>query len=441
MTEGTLEPGQGDGTGRPPRGKRSRRAGVARVPGRSGGESPWELLGGSLFRALWVAALASSMGSWVEGVTVMWRMAELTGSPLLVSLVQTAGSLAIVTLAVPGGAISDLWARKSILAVTQAWAVATTLALALTAAFGLLGPVVIIALTFSLGLATTLGWPAWQVTLPEVALPTQMPAAVALNSAQWNIAQLLAPALTGVVLAVAGTPAALGLSALGFAGFFGAAALWRPARVPPKGGLVQVHTAGRVALRYARRSGALRAVLARTALFVLPGSAMLALLPLVARRRLHEGASGYGLLLSLLGAGALLGVTLLPRLAPLGSKTLLWLGMLLLAATFAVAGLGRSEWVVWPDLFIAGTVWLVVPTTLVVAVQRVTPPRIRSRGLGMYLAVYQGAFAIGSTLAGVVAGQLGIPTTFFIAAGALLLAALVAARTRLPGAESASRKR
>jgi predicted MFS family arabinose efflux permease len=111
--------------------------------------------------------------------------------------------------------------------------------------------------------------------------------------------------------------------------------------------------------------------------------------------------------------------------------------MLLLAATLAVAGLGRSEWIVWPDLFIAGTVWLVVPTTLVVAVQRVTPARIRSRGLGMYLAVYQGAFAIGSTLAGLVAGQLGIPTTFFIAAAVLLLAALIAARTRLPGAESA----
>src|SRR5579875_4173094 len=97
--------------------------------------SAWDPLRGRLFRILWAAALASSLGSWVEGVTVMWRMADLTRSPLLVSLVQTAGSLAIVTLAVPGGAISDLWARKSILAVTQAWAVATTLALALTAAF------------------------------------------------------------------------------------------------------------------------------------------------------------------------------------------------------------------------------------------------------------------------------------------------------------------
>jgi predicted MFS family arabinose efflux permease len=262
-----------------------------------------------------------------------------------------------------------------------------------------------------------------------------MPAAVALNSAQWNIAQVLGPVLTGVVLATAGAPTALGLSALGFAGFFGAAALWRPPRAQPKGGLVRVHTAGRVALRYARRSRALRAVLVRTVLFVLPGSAMLALLPLVARRRLHEGASGYGLLLSLLGAGALLAVTLLPRLAALGSKALLWLGMLVLAATLAVTGFSRSPWVVWPALFVAGTAWLVVPTTLVVAAQRVTPVRIRSRGLGMYLVTYQAALATGSALAGLVAGQLGIPVTLFSAAVILLLAALVAARMGLPGVE------
>ncbi len=435
MVEGAGELGVDDGKGRPRCRKHPRRAGVGRVLARPGGGSPWELLSGRVFRALWVAALASSMGSWIEGVAVMWKMAELTDSPLLVALVQTAGSLAIVTLAVPGGAISDLWPRRAILAVTQGWAVATALALALSAALGLLDPAVIIVLTFSLGLATTLGWPAWQVTLPEVALPTQMPAAVALNSAQWNIAQLLAPALTGVVLAVAGSSAALGLSALGFAGFFGAALLWRPARVRPRGGLVHVHVAGRVALRYARRSGALRALLVRTALFALPASAMLALLPLVARRLLHEGSSGYGLLLSLIGAGALLGVTLLPRLAPLGSKVLLWAGMLLLAVTLVVVAVARSTWIVWPDLFVAGTVWLVVPTTLVVAVQRVTPPRIRSRGLGMYLAVYQGAFAIGSTTAGLVADRVGVPLTFFAAALALVLGALVAARTPLPGVE------
>ncbi|MCL6092097.1 MAG: MFS transporter [Actinobacteria bacterium] len=402
---------------------------------RAPSRSAWDPLRGPLFRVLWAAALASSMGSWVEGVTVMWRMAALTGSPLLVSLVQTAGSLAIVALAVPAGAISDLWPRKVVLALTQGWAVATMVVFAVAAALGVLGPVVILVLTFSLGLATTLGWPAWQMTLPEVALPTQMPAAVALNSAQWNIAQVLGPLLTGVVLAKAGASAALGLSALGFAGFFGAAVLWRPARVAPKGGLVQVHIAGRAALRYARRSRALRGVLARTVLFVLPGSAMLALLPLVARRRLHEGASGYGLLLSLLGAGALLAVALLPRLGLLGPKALLWLGMLLLAATLTVAGLSRSPWVVWPDLFVAGTAWLVVPTTLVVVVQRVTPVRARSRGLGTYLVTYQAALAAGSAVSGVVAGQFGIPTTFLSAAGALVLCAVVAARTGWAGVD------
>lgn len=237
------------------------------------------------------------------------------------------------------------------------------------------------------------------------------------------------------VLAAAGAPVAFGLAAIAFAGFFGAAALWRPAPVPPKGGLVHVHAAGRIALRYARRSGAQRAVLVRTVLFVLPGSTMLAILPLIARRRLHEGASGYGLLLSLLGAGALLGVVLLPRLARVGVKALLWLGMLLLAVTLVVVGLSANEWVVWPALVAAGTAWLVVPTTLVVMTQRVTPVRIRSRALGVYLVVYQGAFAAGSTLAGVLASQAGIPVTFAAAAALLGVGALISARTPLPGAE------
>lgn len=394
--------------------------------------SAWEPLRQPLFRVLWAAALASSLGSWIEGVTVTWRMAALTGSPLLVSLVQTAGSVAVVVLAIPAGAISDLLGRRSVLLFTQAWAALTMVLFVLAAVSGRLGPVVILSLTFSLGLATTLGWPAWQMTLPEVALPSQMPAAVALNSAQWNVAQVLGPVVTGVVLAVAGAPCALALSAVGFAGFLGAALLWRPAKVPSRATLREVHLAGRMALRYSRRSAALRAVLLRTVLFVLPGSAMLALLPLVARRHLGEGASGYGLLLSLLGAGALVGVVLLPRLAPLGTRLLLSAGMFLLAVTLVVAGVSRTPWVVWGDLVIAGVAWLVVPTTLVVVVQRVTPVRLRSRGLGVYLVTYQAALALGSAASGAAAGHLGLATTFVLAAVALAVAGCVAAGVSMP---------
>jgi len=425
---------------------------VPAAPGRGGGRvnleepqapapraaSAWEPLRQPLFRILWAAALASSLGSWIEGVTVTWRMAALTGSPLLVSLVQTAGSVAVVLLAIPAGAISDLWGRRSVLLFTQAWAALTMVLFVLAAVSGRLGPVVILSLTFSLGLATTLGWPAWQMTLPEVALPTQMPAAVALNSAQWNVAQVLGPVVTGIVLAAAGAPCALALSALGFAGFLGAAVLWRPATVPARANLRQVHLAGRMAIRYARRSPELRAVLLRTVLFVLPGSAMLALLPLVARQHLGEGVSGYGLLLSLLGAGALVGVVLLPRLAALGPRTLLSAGMCLLAATLVVAGVTRTPWVVWLDLVAAGVSWLVVPTTLVVVVQRVTPVRLRSRGLGVYLVTYQAALALGSAASGGLAGRLGLAATFLLAAGALAAAGCAAAGFPMPDGNPAA---
>lgn len=182
-TEGVPVARAAGGTGRPLGAARSR--------------SALEPLRGRLFRALWMAALASSIGSWMLGVTVMWRMAALTDSALLVALVQTVGSLAVVALAVPAGAISDLWPRKTILVFTQAWAAASAVVFAVVAALGLLDPAAILILTFSISLATTLGWPAWQMTLPEVALPAPMPAAVALNSAQWNIAQVLGPLLTG----------------------------------------------------------------------------------------------------------------------------------------------------------------------------------------------------------------------------------------------------
>src|SRR5579863_8708521 len=162
-------------------------------------DAAWEPLREPLFRSLWIAAVISYTGTWMQNVGAGWLMTQLSTSPLMVSLVQAAAAIPVFLVVLPAGALADMMDRRRLLLFTQGWMVVAAAALGLLTLFHAVDPWVLLAFTFLLGLGAVMNDPAWQAITPEVVSPARHASAVALNSAGFNVARAVGPALGGLV--------------------------------------------------------------------------------------------------------------------------------------------------------------------------------------------------------------------------------------------------
>lgn len=384
--------------------------------------SPWSPFRSTPFRVLWIATVVANAGTWVHDVGAAWLMTGLTPSPLLVALVQAATTLPVVILALPAGALADVFDRRRVLLAAQVWMTVSAHALALLTWQGATTPTVLLLMTFVLGIGTALAGPAWQSIVPELVPKPDVAAAVTLNSAGINMARAFGPALGGMIVAASGPAAAFALNGLSFLGVAFALVWWRRAgassALPAEG---FSHAIG-VGVRYVRHNLALRSVLVRTFAFVLFGSALWALLPLIAREQLGTNAFGYGVLLGAIGVGALTATVVLPpirqRLAP---DVLIAIATLAYGGVMIVAALSARYGVVFAALLIAGAAWLTLLSTFQTGAQLTVPSWVRGRALAAYLTLFFGGQAIGATLWGGIAQLADVPTALVVATGGLVL--------------------
>jgi len=394
--------------------------------------SAWGPLHQPLFRALWIAAVASNVGTWMEDVGEAWLMTSLTTSTLMVALVETAGSLPVVLLAVPAGTFADLIDRRRLLLITQAWMSIVAATLGLLAIAGLTTPWLLLFLAFALGLGAALNGPAWEAITPELVSKQDLPAAVTLGAVAFNVARAVGPALGGLLVAAFGPGAVFLLNAASFLGVIFVLYRWR--RPVEKSNLPREHVLGamRAGLRYVRHTAALQAVLVRAAAFILCASALWALLPLVARRGLGLSAAGYGVLLGCLGLGGVTGATFLPSVRQKISTDSLVVGAtLIFAAVTIVVGYVHNAALVGGSLFFGGIAWIALLSTFNVAAQTATAAWVRARVLGVYLLSFFGGFAVGSAMWGWIAGRAGISLTLLIAAVGLVAGLTTGIRFKL----------
>lgn len=291
-----------------------------------------------LFCALWIA--------WMHDVGAGWLMTSLSPSPLMVALVQAATTLPMFLLALPAGAMADIVDRRRMLLFAQSFGILAAATLAALTWLGFTTPAILLAATFALGVAAALSAPVFQAIVPELVDKAVLPDAIALNSLGVNIARAIGPALGGVVVAMAGPPAVFAINSLSVFAVLFVVGRWR--REPSASRLPPEHFLGalKAGYRYARRAPALRIVLIRAVGFFIFGSALWAMLPLIARRELGLDAAGYGALLGCMGAGAVLGALLLKRIrAKVGSNLLSIGGTLLFALVMLSLGRAPNVWV------------------------------------------------------------------------------------------------
>ncbi|MGY5032957.1 MFS transporter [Streptomyces sp. 900116325] len=402
----------------------------------SAGDSAWAPLAGRVFRALWIAQLVSNTGTWMQTVGAQWLL--VGHSAALVTLVQTASSLPMVLLALPSGVLADRFDRRSVLLVAQFAMIAVSLALMVCAFYDALAPALLLALTFLLGCGTALMGPAWQAIQPELVQREQLGQAAALGAVNMNLGRAVGPALGGVLVAAAGAGWVFAFNALSYVGTAAVLMLWRRPPLPPrpKGGSEGLLAAVQAGRRYVWYAPGVRRVLLRTALFIPGGAALWSLLPLVASRSLGLGSGGYGLLLGVVGIGAVGGAFALPAIRRgLGVNGTLAAGAVVFAGTLTLMALTRIPWLAGAAMLPAGLAWIAVLSTLNASIQQRLPSWVRARGLAVYLMVAQGGQALTAPLWGALADGLGLTASLLTGSGVLVAGALSVHRWPLHSAD------
>ncbi len=395
--------------------------------------SVWSPLAHSVFRALWIASLVSSIGTWMQNVGGVWLMSSFSASPFLVALMQTATSLPVFLVGLPAGALADIVDRRRLLLLTQGMMLLAAGLLSAATIAGAIGATGLLALTFVLGLGSALNMPTWQAVMPDLVPPRDLPAAVALNGVTVNVGRAAGPALGGAIVAASGPGAVFLLNALSFIAVLVVVYRWRPSTKASALPAERVMSAIRVGVRYVWHARELRAVLVRAGVFIGAGSALWALLPVLIRHELGLGAAGFGLLLGCIGLGAISGATLLPRLRSEYSLDHALIGATLLFALVTGALAWLTNVVALAGLLVAGGVaWITLMASFGTAAQNTAPGWVRARALGAYLLVFQGGLALGSVFWGALAERVGTRTALIVAAAALLGGLTATARWPMP---------
>jgi MFS family permease len=386
-----------------------------------------------VFRALWIATVASNVGTWMQDAGSGWLMTSLTSAPLMVALIQAATTLPIFLFALPGGALADIVDRRRLLIASQIMAIGGAAGLGLLTWLGLTTPWILLCASATMGCAAAMSGPAFQAIVPELVPAASLRQAINLNSLGVNISRAIGPALGGMTIAFLGPAAVFGANALLTATV--AVVLFRWQRSAAVQSLPSEHFLGaiRSGLRYARGAPALQAVLVRTFSFFLFSSALLALLPLIGRRSLALDAQHYGLLLGSMGVGAVFAaVALKPVLSRVPTERLFVGASVVLA--FAMVALAHAHGLViaMVCMAVAGGAWITNLATLNGAAQRATPTWVKARSLAIYLVFFQGAMALGAVTWGSLATRFGVAVAITCAAVGLVATLPLGVRYRLP---------
>ena len=385
------------------------------------------------FRLFMVGQLISLIGTWMQSVGQAWLVLELTGSPFRLGMIGTLQFSPMLFLSFPAGAISDRVHKRRLIVGTQTVLMLQALALATLVWSGHVQYWHVAILATIYGIANTFDMPARQAYVADVVGKEDLMNAIALNSAMFNGARVVGPAVAGLLVARWGAAVAFFVNGLSFMAVIIALLAMRhegPPRPRASQSLVAEIVEG---VRYAvgtPRVALVLGLLLTVSLFVINYHV---LVPLIARDVLGEGAHGFGLLMAALGVGALTGAVVIAALS-LSRPPLLMVVVPALVVSVATLALGgaRHFGQAAALLSIIGLSQILFMTSCNTTVQIIVPDELRGRMMSLYAMVFVGMTPIGSFLVGTIAERFGVATACVAggAGGVLSVLVLTAAARR-----------
>jgi MFS family permease len=379
------------------------------------------------FRRFFAAQFLAQVGSWMQTVAQSWLVLQLTNSAFLLGLMGTLQFGPVLLFSVFSGAVADRLPKRRILIATQATLGCQALLLAALAGSGVAEYWHIGVLAFTAGLANTIDMPARQSFVAEIVGRDDLVTAVALNSASFNAARIVGPAIAGLLIGQWGVVPAFVVNGAGFMVVIATLVTLRTEGRPLSTGGRSVLSEVAEGFRYVAGTARLRLVMGLLFAVSFTVFNFTVYVPLFARNLLALGAEGFGFLMASLGVGAVSGALALGSLR--GSQPSL--AAMFGAATIACAGLAamavvRHFWVAVAMLFVIGLSGTLLVAGCNTAMQLTAPDRLRGRVMSLYALIWGGVFPIGAFLVGSISEAWGVSRAFLVmgSVGLSTLAAL-----------------
>src|SRR2546425_4821588 len=369
------------------------------------------------FRLFFIGQGISLVGTWMQNVGEGWLILTLTNSPFYVGLTSALSSCGLVLFSLYAGVIADRVDKRRVIVFMQLAFMLEALTVSVLVWTGVIAVWEVLVLATILGIASAFDIPMRQSFIVEMVGKDDLMNAIALNSSLFNGARVIGPAIAGVLIGAVGIAWCYFLNGLSYIAVIAGLLMMRlpPVARPPR--TTSSWHGFREVLSYLKSDRRIRALMMLTAILSVFGFPYIAMMPVFARDVLHRGAAGYGALTSSIGIGAVIGALGIA----LASARIRARGRLMLVGGIAFGGLlilfseSRVLALSMVLLGLAGCAMIVNNSITNTLLQTTAPDHLRGRIMGFYSFVFVGMAPFGAFLFGVVAEQVGVPTT--LAAG------------------------
>jgi MFS family permease len=372
------------------------------------------------FRIMWIASVLSALGTFIQSVAGAWLMSDLTGSNTWVGLMVASSTLPLLFLALVSGALADMFDRTRLMLIAQTIMGGSAVAMAILTYTDRINPALLLTLGLLLGIGVSLNLPTWHALLPDLVPRGMIASAVAVQSAAFNAARAVGPAIGGLILASLGAAAGFGINAFTYAFVIVAVIIVGRRMEPSDREVTSFGSAIALGIRFARFTPVFRRLLGLVALFAIFSAVIQAVLP-NHTKSLGGEELAYGILLGAMGVGALFAAwfreKFLDRFPDRPSRvTISGFGL----AGIAI-GLAPNLWVAASAMLVSGFFWVLTLTSLNATAQLISPSWIRGRAMSLYSLAFGGIMPLGSIFAGVLADATNTATAMVALSSAALL--------------------
>jgi MFS family permease len=374
------------------------------------------------FRLLWLGALTSSIGTWMQKVAQAWLIVTLTdaNSAFYLGLDSFAGELPILLFTLLGGVVADRRDRRHLMLSSQTVQMIVAFILAGLVYADVITVWMVITLSFISGCGQAFGGPAYQSLIPTLVGKEHLPNAVALNSIQFNLARVIGPVIAGVALASFGMVACFGMNGISFLFVIAAILALRDVHVPPlaKESIVDQMKGG---LRYVKNSRNLMSVTVLGFIVAFLGFPILTFLPVITKDVFGRDVDFYTRLMTFAGAGAVTGALVVAYIGKhrhIGRLLLVFLALFGIA--MAMFSLSRTPMLSSVILFMAGSLLVMCTSLNTSLAQLLAPAELRGRVVSIYMLAFRGGSPLGGLASGWLVTQIGSAPKVLMVNGVLL---------------------
>lgn len=374
------------------------------------------------FRLLWMGAFTSSVGTWMQKVAQAWLIVTMTGSrsARFLGFDTFLGELPLLLFTVIGGVFADRRDRRHMILMSQTIQMLVALVLAALIYTRRIHIAHVLTFSFIAGCARAFGGPAYQSLIPTLVGKEHLPNAIALNSIQFNLAQVIGPVVAGAALAAFGMAACFGLNGVSFLFVIAAILALRHVHVPPVA-TESIVAQLRDGLRFVHGSPNLITVMALGFSTAFLGTPLLTFLPVITKDVFHRDVGFYTQLMTFSGAGAVMGALIV---AWLGKNKHMGRILLIVLALFGaiIVAFGLSRWTSLSALilFTGGSLFVMSSSLLTSLAQILAPPNLRGRVVSIYLVAFMGGSPLGSLTSGWLVARVGSAPMMLVVNGTAL---------------------